>query len=105
MRTQAQALEARCEYCEEDNERLRAHARQASPSLPFSKWMERRASRMAQLEALNAELERIICDLEEERRRHRETRKFCAQYHGKCAARDKGSTYRHRRHSPVLGCG
>jgi hypothetical protein len=45
-----------------------------------------RTSKVAQLEALNGELERMVSDLEEERRKHMEEVKFRAKYHGRCAA-------------------
>jgi hypothetical protein len=81
--TQKHALEERCEFYEEDNQRLRVLSNEQPHTGLFSDWVQKRASKVGQLEALNQELERIICDLEDERRKGRENRKFCAQYHGK----------------------
>jgi DNA repair exonuclease SbcCD ATPase subunit len=82
---QRNELEERCEFYLEDNERLRQKVNQPHVAAEHEAWQRRRQSKMAQLEALNGELERMVSDLEEERRRSRESLKLCARYHGKCA--------------------
>jgi hypothetical protein len=82
---QRNELEERCEFYLEDSERLRQKLNEPPVAAEREVWQRRRQSKMAQLEAVNAELECMVSDLEEERRRGRESLKLCARYHGKCA--------------------
>ncbi|NJR42160.1 MAG: hypothetical protein HC767_05365 [Akkermansiaceae bacterium] len=45
----------------------------------FGDWQLRRLSKVSQLQALNSELERLVAELEEGRRREAETRRFSKQ--------------------------
>jgi transcription initiation factor TFIIIB Brf1 subunit/transcription initiation factor TFIIB len=79
---QRNELEDHCEFYYEDSVRLRQLAQEQAPAEALGGWQRRRQSKMAQLETLNAELERMISDMEEERRRTRSSQMLCARYHG-----------------------
>jgi hypothetical protein len=81
---QRNELEERCEFYLDDSERLRQKLNEPPVAAEREVWQRRRQSKMAQLEAVNAELERMVSELEEEGRRGRESLKLCARYHGKC---------------------
>ena len=78
-------LDERLEFYREENTRLINAKGAACEPLDLDDWRRQRMSRIAQLESLNAELERMLADLEEERRKHQEEVKFRAKYHGRCA--------------------
>lgn len=80
---QRNELEDQCEFYCEDSVRLRQVAHEQPPADALGGWQRCRQSKMAQLETLNAELERMISDLEEERRRKHASQMLCARYHGK----------------------
>lgn len=77
--------EERCEFFHEDAARLRAVAGEPPPDAGLAAWQRRRVSRLTQLEVLNADLEKMVGELEDELRRKREAQKLAARYQGLCA--------------------
>jgi hypothetical protein len=77
-------MEEKAEFLADENERLRRLAGEQHNDDSFEDWRRRRASKLAQMAALNAELERMVAELEEGRHRDGEARRLCARYHGKC---------------------
>jgi hypothetical protein len=76
-------LSERVEFYFEECKRL--STKYESDSSPrFDEWQHRRLSKMAQLEALNVELERMVGDLEEARRRDAELRRKRVQTSVRC---------------------